>query len=295
MTQNRILYVVALCLAGVMIIASGCKPDPEPDPIPEDGDPRITIMNPTSGYSLDTIGAPISIQYRLDDNEFLTEFRIAERWLDPMGNEVLPETQIYSQNLSESNWVTTFNAYTVPQVQLYSRIELIAYAVDSKGKVDRAVFTINVIPVPSDAPEFLVEEYPDGDTIWTGTNTAGKFYFDFVNRTNDVTNPNRRDIGEASVSGFQKILNSPNNGPADSVIVVTNSSLFNYDQMTYQSAWEAFVTNPNQLTETPTLSVGDIVIIKSPPTTPHLVAMRIKEIEPNTFPYMVFEYKRTYE
>lgn len=295
MTQNRIFLIVALCMTGVAMLISGCKPDPEPDPIPEDGDPRITIMDPTSGYSLDTIGAPISLQYRLDDNEFLTEFRVAERWIDPYGNEVLPETQIYSQNLSEGHWVTTYSNYTVPQVQLYSKIELIAYAIDSKGKVDKAVFTINVIPTPSDAPEFLVEEYPDGDTIWTGTNTAGKFYFDFVNRTNVVTNSARRDIGESSTTGFQRTLTSPNNGATDSVMVVTNSSLFNYDQMTYQSAWEAFVTNPNQLTETGQLNVGDIVLIKSPPTTPHLVAMRIKAISPNTFPYMVFEYKRTYE
>lgn len=295
MTQNRIFLFLALCFAGAAMLSSGCKPNPEPDPIPEDGDPRITILSPTNGYSLDTVGAPISIQYRLDDPEFLTEFRIAERWIDPFGNEVLPETMIYNQNLSESTWITTYSAYTVPQVQVYSKIELIAYAVDSKGKVDKVVFTINVIPNPDATPEYLVEEYPDGDTIWTGTNTAGKFYFDFNNRTNVVTNTARRDIGESSAVGFDRTLVSPNNGSTDSVLVVTNSNFFNYDQMTYQSAYETFVTNPNQLTETPTLNVGDIVIIKSPPTTPHFVAMKITQISPSGFPYMVFTYKRTYE
>ncbi|MEM7040960.1 MAG: hypothetical protein AAF570_28610, partial [Bacteroidota bacterium] len=85
----------------------------------------------------------------------------------------------------------------------------------------------------------------------------------------------------------------------DSVLVSTNTSMFNFDELTYETMWEAYVTSNKIGAQTEPLGVGDVVILKMP-NLPHFAAIHIKEKDFNepgvgACGCLVFDYKYSYE
>lgn len=299
MRPNFSLKTLVLLLVASLVIFSCRKRNngDEPDPIPADADPTIAITVPTSPYSLDTIGETVTVTFAMGDNESLSTFTITEKIVSNSGVVTVAEHGILGESISNKNYTRTYD-YTVPVVSYYSTIYLKGTVTDIKGKSASVTYRISVIPGAGagGTSPYLVQQFTTDDSIWQGNAANGRVYFDFINRTNNVTVAARRDIGEISTGAFLAQLNSPNNGLADSVIVVTDTFAFNYNAATYMSMYAAFMSAPGQLRQTPTLGTGQVVLVKlNYSATTHFAAVLIKRFGSDAFgSYIVFNYKYTY-
>ena len=297
-TQSLVLLVIT----GVMIFFAGCKKD-DPDIIfPPDGDPSIILVSPTQSHTLARMGESVSITFRMDDNEQLNSFKVSETWTSVQGqayirinSPVMPDKVISGTNRLET--IT----YTVPttQIQNYSVITLTASAVDSRGKSVSTQFRISVIPAPGTGggASVQVQSYLSGDTIWSILNGTGGNYFSILQRANDPANQFYRDLGEISVNPiFSGELNAPNQAGADSIFVVTDPSRFNFEDLTWETTWEHFVTSAAITDRTGPLVTGDIVILKMgyPSVLPMFAVIKIRK-KNDAIGALIIEYKYTFE
>lgn len=297
--QKRLSFLFTAFVA--LVLLSGCDPDRNIDPQdpPIDSDPQVTLISPANGYALAHKGETVQIQFEIHDNELLTTWEAKERWISVTGVEYMAETQIPTQfsAISTNNSVRTIN-YTVPNtpsVQVYTTIEIIAYATDNKGKVAKGKFRINVIPNVGDPSLYEFTEYtgPDGDTIFSIL-TGRDYCYDLIGHTSGTNQtmplPNMY-LREASVgTTISWILTSPIQSGVDSILVTTNESRFNFDELTYETTWQAFVTSNRIGMKTDPLSAGDVVILKLP-TLPHFAVLRIVETNAAPCGCMLFDYK----
>ena len=260
MKLNRLLLFAFV----VSLVFSSCDKEPV-IVVPPDSNPIITLLTPSQGYSLNFRGQSIPITFRLDDNEQLNEYWVTETWVSAVGTEYYSGTYTANTVISGTNAIRSFS-YTVPltTIQDYTTITLTGYVKDNKGKVASAKVKISVLPEQGTASPHVVQAYNDLDSIYSVLTGSG-YYFSFVTKTNQPTSPGLYDIGEVSVGptpGFTAILKAPNQPTVDSVFAITNASMFNYDELTWQTTWQAYVTSNRLYKVTPPLSVGDIVIMK---------------------------------
>ncbi len=296
MTFRKIHSLVPL-FALLMLVLTGCDPeegkyDNEP---PVDGDPQVTLISPANGYALARVGETVDITFEIFDNELLTEWEATERWVSVSGVEVLAPTTIPGQLAA----IATTNAervisYTVPStVQVYTTIEIRACARDNKGKEACASFRINVVPEQDSTTAFELQSYTD-DVLFSIT-TGDDYNFDLINRMVgsdlEIPAPNRY-LRESSIPpAIDYKLTSPINNPMDSVLVTTNTSLFNFEECTYETIYRAYVTSNRIGVETDPLQAEDVVILKLP-NTPHFAVFYFKSIGNGE---MRFDYKYSYQ
>lgn len=278
-------------------VLSGCDPDaPDgPDEPPVDSDPQVTLISPASGYALARVGETVSITFELHDNELLTNWSATERWISVSGVQVLPETAIQGQSavLATTNLERTIS-YTVPNsVQVYTTIEITAYARDNKGKEASAKFRINVIPEQDSTTAYELQSYTDN--VFQSITTGDDYNFDIINRIAgsdlEIASPNRY-LRESSIPpSISYVFTSPITGGADSVLVTTNTNLFNFDDCTYETIYQAFVTSNRIGKQTDPMSPGDVAILKLP-NNPHFAVFLIKSTVNGV---ITFDYKYSYQ
>jgi hypothetical protein len=283
MKFTRFNYFLAL-LAGVLVIVSSCKKDDDIQPPPEDSAPQISITNPDVPYTLARIGDVVTITWQSHDNEQLSNFKITEKQTDPVGNVYMPETQIITAALATIDHEYTLN-YTVPTTpSYYCTIELRGYAIDNKGRTVSVKFVISVIPPPGSPSQFDVQQYnePEGDTIWMQY-TGMDYNFDIYQRRHgdDTEIPVlERHIREISTSLLNPVgaFQSPYWNGADSILVFTTVSDFDYDNMTWETAWQAFMSS-NMIGDQagPALQNGDVAILKLQ-NAPHFAVFRVLDV-----------------
>lgn len=296
-------FFTAFALVALMTF-TGCDPEKKdgPDPPPVDSDPVVTLLSPTNGYVLAERGETVSISFEIHDNEQLTFWEATESWTSVSGVEVLSETRITGEYaaLATNNSVRTIN-FTVPDsasgMQVYTTITIRAYATDNKGKRAMAKFRINVVPGINDPTAYQIEEYT-GDTLYSITRGVD-YNFDLLNRQFgddfEITQPNRF-LAESSIPpSIDFILTSPYWTTTDSVLVTTNESVFNYEDLDYEIIYEAFVTSNRVGMQTDPLSPGDIVILKLR-NLPHFAVFKIVTTEGvSGCGCMTFDYKYSYQ
>lgn len=299
--MHRKNSLVSQVLALVALLSfTAC--DPEKDDIkttpPVDGNPQVTLLSPASGYALARKGETVTIKFEIHDNELLNQWEATESWKSVSGVTYQSETRITGQfaALSTTNAIRTIS-YTVPNtpaLQVYTTITICAYATDNKGKRAVGKFRINVIPDDNSSTNYAIQSY-SGDTVWSVT-TGADYAFDLINRRHgDNTTmpvPNQY-IREASVPpAIDFVFTSPIWGSTDSVLVTTNASMFNFDELTYETMWEAYVTSNRIGRKTDPLSPGDVIILKMP-NLPHFAAIRVNGTSVADG-RMTFDYKYSY-
>ena len=304
MHQRISQYFFAFALVATVLF-SGCDPNGGEvleDP-PVDSDPLVTLLSPSNGYALARRGETVQIQFEIHDNELLTSWEATEKWTSVSGVVYNPETRIPGEYavISTNNSIRTIS-YTVPTgnaVQIFTTIEITAYAVDNKGKVATGKFKINVIPDIDDSTAYEIQSYT-GDTVYSVT--AGHDYaYDLVGHASGDNAPPAMPtasqyIRESSiVPAITWEFTSPIWGMADSVLVTTNTSRFNFEDLTYETTWQAFVTSNRIGMKTDPLSPGDIMILKMP-TLPHYAIIKVNTTEDMSgCGCMTFDYKYSYE
>ncbi len=293
---RKSLLVPVLSLFVVLILA-GCDPDKDNVNVtpPEDSDPQVTLISPSTGYTLASVGETVEATFEIHDNELLTNWWATERWESVSGVQVLAESRIPGQDavIATQNQERVIS-YTIPQsVQVYTTIEIRGYAQDNKGKVASAMFRINVIPVSDSTVVYELESYMD-DTIYSIT-TGDDYNFDLINRQRgndlEIPSPNRYIRESSMPPSIDYVLTSPISGGADSVLVTTSSSVFNFEDCTYETIYQAFVTSNRIGPRTDPLSPGDVAILKLP-NNPHFAVILVKTTGSGL---MTFDHKRSYE
>lgn len=295
---SLVLQVFALV---ALLFFSACDPekdDVKTDP-PLDGDPQVILLSPASGYALVRKGESVTISFEIHDNELLNTWEATEKFTSVSGVVYKPETRITGQYaaLSTKNSVRTIT-YTVPDtpnIQIYTTIEIKAYATDNKGKRAVAKFRINVIPDDNSTTAYDIQSYT-GDTIWSIT-TGHDYTFDLINRQSgdnvSMPIPNMYLREASTPPAIDFIFTSPIWGSTDSVLVTTNESVFNFDELTYETMWQAFVTSNRIGRKTDALKPGDVVILKMP-NLPHFAAIRVIN-NSTTIGRMTFDYKYSHQ
>lgn len=303
MYQRISSFFLAFALVSVVLF-SGCDPNKgdNPEDPPIDSDPLVTLISPSNGYALAHRGETVQIQFEIHDNELLTNWEATEKWTSVSNVVYNPETRIPGEvaAISTNNAIRTIN-YTVPSgnaVQIFTTIEICAYATDNKGKVAKACFRINVVPDIDDQTAYEIQSYT-GDTVYSIT--AGHDYaFNLINRVSGddpggmaVANQYIRESSVVPAITWE--FTSPVNGARDSVLVTTNSSRFNFEDLTYETTWQAFVTSNRIGRKSDPLSPGDIMILKMP-TLPHFAIIKVNSTEGmNGCGCMTFDYKYSYQ
>jgi hypothetical protein len=295
--QKRFSFFFTAFVA--LVLLSGCDPDRNIDPQdpPIDSDPQVTLLSPANGYALAHKGETVQIQFEIHDNELLTTWEAKEKWTSVTGIVYNPETRIPAEfaTISTNNSIRTIN-YTVPNtpaVQVYTTIEITAYATDNKGKVAKGKFRINVIPEAGDPSLYEFSSYPD-NTLFSIL-TGHDYTYDIINNVSGdnqtMSLPNMYLREASSGLTISWILTSPIQGGVDSIIVTTDASRFNYDDLTYETTWQAFVTSNRIGMKSDPLSPGDVVILKLP-TLPHYAVIRVVSTEGTSgCGCMKFDYK----
>lgn len=297
--QKRLqLFFTAFALVA-LIFNTGCDPDrnDDPDDPPVDSNPQVTLISPANGYALARKGETVAIQFEIHDNELLTTWEAKEKWTSVSGVTYYPETRITGQfaAISTNNALRTiyYHVEDTPALQVYTTIEISAYATDNKGKVAKGKFRINVIPNINDTTIYNKTEYTN-DTLYSVT-TGHDYAFDLINNVSgdnqNMSLPNQY-IREASTPpSISWILTTPIQASLDSTIVTTDASRFNYDDLTYETTWQAFVTSNRIGRQSDPLSPGDVVIMKMP-TIPYFAVIRVNTTEGVTgCGCMTFDYK----
>ena len=288
----RYLY----CLLFIGLFA--CKrPTTPSEPLPENTPPSITRIQPsTIGYS-DTVGATVTLEYLLADNEALKGWKLKEirpkDTLLAMDTSLYPKKQVYKQY-----------RYTIPNYDTLTRIRLRAWVYVHENLMDSTDYEI-IVDFPRDTTQpFALLSYTN-DTIYNRLSTTGKWAFNLLLRTNITGNDAARDIKEVTAQSgtFAKRFTSPNNN-YQPVFVVFNDRQLNWNQLTYNVIHQSFSIATPQDT-TPPLKVGDIVLIRLAyrepccPNDPQYAAIYIRQIvddgNASDEDYMVFDYKRSYK
>lgn len=297
MTFRKFNTLVPLFALLMLLVFTGCDPEEgqydKPDPV--DGDPQVTLISPSTGYALAQIGETVNITFEIHDNELLTEWEATEQWVSVSGVEVLPETQIPGQLAA----IATTNAervvsYTIPNtVQVYTTITIRAKVRDNKGKEAMASFDINVIPDPDTTTAYELQPYTDNSLF--SITTGDDYNYDIINRVAgsdlEIAGPNRYLRENSIPPAIDYKLTSPISAPNDSVLVTTNTSLFNYEECTYETIYQAYVTSNRIGTETEPLGPEDIVILKLP-NNPHFAVFYIKSVANGE---IIFDYKYSFD
>lgn len=301
----RIPFLAAL----LALFFTACD-DSTPLDVPGNTAPVITLDTNVSTF-LNKLGETVNVDLKLSDNEGLKLLRVVRKHIDNKG-VVITENEVYSDQAVTGTSLTFPFAYTIPaSYTIYDKIRFTFYVLDNEGQWDSTFALINVIP-ESVGPgvDYPLQSYTDNKLMRNGkvftfpANTQS--VFGFAPR-NYPTNTADQDIAD-QVPGtfgmpFEPILISPNNGTRDSIFVLTDSTVFNYDACTYEIIWQAYKAAENPVKITPKLKTGDIVIVKlKPANLPHpmFAVMRIKQIvtNPSTDPrgdYFMFDYKYSFK
>lgn len=269
----------------LLVLLWSCQPEIEP-PLPEDENPAITLVAPSSNNFLEEAGNDFTVTLQLSDKEALKLLRVVGRVFDEndqvMGDDlIIKDVDVSGTNLA---YELTLIAPSLPP---YYKIRYTCYAIDSKGAEAGAILWLTVLPAPINPAPYVVLRYEGEDFIFNRLLGTG-YGFNFTNREivpSPVNqNPLEQDIAEvsASLGAWEPRLESPNNAffGVDSVFVLTDASRFNYEDATYETIQQAFFSDPNPASETPILKVGDYVIVRlTKAPQPQFAVMKITELE----------------
>jgi hypothetical protein len=227
---------------------SGCREETGPQPLPEDLDPAITVVAPTSGTLLLREGENATIRLEMSDAEQLRLLRVVVDVFDQGGNQEVAN-QIFFENPLNGTRQSYDYVLTVPtDYEPYYKMRFTCYVIDSKGASASTFFWVSILPEPGDPSPFQVLSYNENYVVNGLSGT--RFAFNFTQRVNMPLsqgggNELDFDIAESSNTGqglWQPKLSSPNNNQLglDSVFVVTDENRFNYEAATYESMYRAF-------------------------------------------------------
>jgi hypothetical protein len=300
MKFNQFLFKSVLLLGASALLITGCKPDDDgPDLPPVDGNPEISILEPTNGLILAEAGSTVSMSYQMFDNELIASFHATQEVISSSGGSIMTETDLAGTVVTLAT--TQYNgtvSYTIPSFYPpYTVIKVRGYVTDNKGKMASALFNINVIPGPSAGSTDSIQVYDTEVMLYQG-NAGLAHNYSLIGHKNgdDATLPVvERDLHEVSAAGgsFLRQVESPNNFGADSVIVNTDVSRFDYDGLTYQSMQEAFITSNRIGKVSEPLDVGDVILLKlSISAQPHYAAIKITSVGSDN---IGFVYKYSYD
>ena len=300
----RSIYLLALILC--MMFLGACTRYGLPgDPLPTDERPSIALLSPTNNNLLLQQGTTVGLTFKLNDNEALRVFRVVGRVFNQQDSIMGANFIVVDSVISGKTRTMTLN-YTMPLgLPQYYKVKLTAFAIDSKGAFSSSIVTANVVFGPPFPPPYATEGPYNNARIYSKLASNGKWNYRFSGGLAAsqcyTTNIPGQDIAETSTvaSGFIRQLRSPNNFNNDSIFVVTDATRFNFDDATYTTIWQAYFSDPSPDTGTPTLNVGDIVVVRLANNTPvqHYALMRIKAVNDDSGDandYMDFDFKYTY-
>ncbi len=290
-----------------MIIFSACDNQEPLELLPEDKAPAITLVSPSNNSLLKEVDEPFTVTLQLADNEALKLLRLTAEIFDQEDQQIGSSFLVRDLEVSGTNVVMDITE-KVPQGALpYYKVKYTAHAIDSKGEFGSAFFFVSVLPEPVEPAPYEIRTYTK-DSIFNSEASFGKGF----NFTNRVILPNPQfagtdlDFDIREISGTAKllyapILASPSNEffGQDSVFVITNEARFNYDEATYETIFNAFFSDPAPAPETPTLQIGDLVIVRlTKAPQPQFAIMKITGFKDdgagvNILDVMRFDYKVT--
>jgi hypothetical protein len=277
---------------------TGCREETGPQPLPDDLDPAITVVAPTSGNILQREGQDVTVSLEMSDAEQLRLLRVVVDVFDQGGAQVVADSIFFENPLSGTRQAYDY-VLTVPTFyEPYFKMRFTCYVLDSKGASASTFFWVSILPEPNDPSPFQVLTYTDNFIVNGLSGT--RFAFNFTQRANMPMSQGGGnvldfDIAENSGSGrglWEPTLGSPNNNSLglDSVFVVTDPSRFNYEAATYESMYRAFFSDPAPATQTPklgsqlrtsgvdTLSVQYVIVRLTKSPMPQFAAMKLNRL-----------------
>lgn len=270
---------------------------------PMDKAPAITLISPSNNNVLKMRNDIAVFDFRLDDNEALRLFRVTGQILDPKDSLIGTESILIDKVIQGKTSVETF-AYWVPNTLSNAyKVRLTAYAIDTKGAYSKAIAWVNVVDTVAPSPGIVDPERKDG-IIYSKLSAThpGEFRFDFGG-TNPPSALNA-DVEETSGNAgtFDRVWKPGQINGFSGVFVMTNAASFNYDQLSFNTTYQAFFSSPNVLSQSAAINAGDIIIVRLPvfgTTSYAFSVVRVKEVndDPNgdNEDYIKFDYKITYK
>ena len=261
-----------------------------------DEDPVISITDPTTNSTLARPGQQVKVNVLAVDDLALTAFRVKLKIVDDNGN-IIEESTPVQQELSSLR----FNYELAEIVSEQSASTQLIYTfevIDSKGATASVEFSIGVLPQQL-PPEFRIISFK-GQTL-NSKPSGNNYALNFTSRATyppPANNDLSRDIEENTTgTTFQAKLISPNNAALgqDSVFIMTDESRFNFEETTWLSLSQAYFSGGNFLSETPSLKVNDIVIVRlTKAPSPQFAVVKVLEVideAGSTNDRLVFDYK----
>ena len=323
--KNGTVGLILFSLGLVLIFLAGCRKDEPKESLPTDTLPTIRRTLPVQASAVAQRGQVVSIRYTLADNQELFRWNVTEtvvgniRTVDTtiaVGGKFRDTTLLKADTIRKAQEIH-FQAlngnvseqifqYTVPNVNPFQRVILRATVLDNKRQsaYEDFIITVDVDDRDTLARYFRVLDYTalTPDTVYNYLANNFKSAFNLIAREHVATNnPAAKDIEETTRTEgeFDRRFTSPASAP-DSAFVIVSQNDFNFDQLTYATMWQAFNTR-RALKTTPTLKVGDVVLVKlmlrhqSLVNFPHYAALRIEQIVTvgGGEDYIVFRYKRS--
>lgn len=290
------LWLVGVCAMGLWM--QGCERTQFLPPLTNDEAPVITLTSPRTNSTLARVNQRIQIRVFAVDDVGLDFFRVRREALGENG-EVLEAAQLVEQTVGTSTFSFEFEE-EVPDVENAPKLRYVFEVIDGQGTRASVSFVVSVLP----------EEAPPLFRIFGGENqrinslqAQADVAFNFTSRTSfpaAATNQLDRDIEELTPSAdesFAAQLRSPNNEAIgqDSVFVMTTAARFNFEEATYLSLLQAYISEPSPQPRTPPLRVGDLVIVRlTKAPQPQFAVMRIKEVineAGSGNDYLLFDFK----
>ncbi len=297
-TYQHTMRFISLLFLSLMVFCA-CERTQFLPSLSDDDGPAITLTSPSTNSSLARPGEKISASIQAVDDLQLTIFRLNLKVLNESGNVVETSTPV-QQEIATQSFSYSLNETVSDQAASYQLVYTFE-VIDSKGATASVDFSVGVLP-PKEIPPFRLLSFSDQRLNSKQANTG--FALNFTSRSTyppPTNTPLNRDIEEDSPSNpngtFSPQLTSPNNATAgqDSVFVMTDASSFNFDEASWLSLSQAYFSSSDFLNRTPTLSVGDLIIVrltKAPAT--QFTMIKITEIVDGAGTandYMMFDYK----
>lgn len=269
----------------VFVSLFGCNPNSDNRPIPSNTPPAISIISPSNTTLQLTPGGSFSISMLLADNEALNRLRVVSTISDEMNVPTGEEFIVLDQSLVGTISTVEFSD-KVDEFPAFFKLTYRCIVQDVQGAADTAIFFISILPEEALVDSFQLLSFENISLHSRQSNQ--QFGYNFTNSTyfpENGDNPLEQDIAEETQDNlsqaFQAILSSPSNDilGEDSIFVLTNDSQFNFEEASYNSLLQAFRSSTIYYTRTPSLQVGDIVIvslIKAP--QPQFGIMKILDI-----------------
>ena len=258
--------VYLLIFSGSFLIQTGCHDDTLNNPLRDFEAPTIQLIDPDSTTLIVPVGDEIGFSLEASDDLRLSFFRVFLSVHDPEGTLLVPSTQLSELPLSQS-FERLFFADTIDSFPSFSRLRYLFVVEDQRQASDSTTVVVTAIENGENPPPIFPVSTYGAQQLWSGASSRfSGFNFSTQQGYNSShDNPLSIDIQEVSDgSEFLAQLRSPNNDRLgrDSVFVILDSTRLNYAEADYEKIWGAYHSATEYFTKTPSLQVGNLVIIR---------------------------------